>query len=829
MDLLSGAQWECTATAPGAAGEPAELSDALWWWPAAVPGTAAGSLAGAGVADAGDRDYDDQDWWFRCRFDAPTTGTGRLRLGGLATVADVWLNGRHLLHSENMFRAHDVGAPLEPGTNELVVRCAALWPLLGRRRPRPRWKTNLVRHQNLRWYRTSLLGRIPGWTVVPPAVGPWRPVTLEVVDGPLVLERRLHARCEGDGGLVELEARLTGVDPAAVATLRVGAATAAVVLRPGQATGAGTSETLGVASLRLPEVARWWPHTHGTPVTYPVALEVGGRTLPLGAVGFRTVTVDRRDGAFELVVNGVPVFVRGAGWMPPDPVRLTTEPSRRDHLLELARAANLNMLRVPATTVYEDQPFFDACDRLGILIWQDCMIAFCDPPEDEDFVDDLTEELHQHFTAMSGHPSLAVVCGSQEVEEVAAMNGLAPGRRAVALTDKTVPSLLERLLPDVPYVTSNPTGGDLPFRMDTGVSQYFGVGGYLRPLDDARLAGVRFAAECLALAVPPEPATVEAMGGAHLAGHDPGWKRAIHHDAGRSWDMEDVRHHYQQLLFGTDPLAERYLDAERALELGRATCAELVRRVFTEWRRHRSTCAGGLVIALHDLRLGAGWGLVDRCGRPKAPWYALRRVAAPVTVLLTDEGLNGLRAHVVNDTDRPFAGVLEVSLYARGELLVERGSAPVEAPGRSVVAVDAEGLLEGFRDIGYAYRFAPPAHDVVLVRLLGADGSPVAEEVHLPVGQARPVEPDVGLEAVARRAGGGFEVAVSTRRFAQWVAVEVPGHLPLDSWFHLAPGTSRTVALVADPAAPDEASGGGLRGRVRALNSAAGARLAVAS
>jgi beta-mannosidase len=829
MDLLSGARWECAATAPGSADEPAELSNALWWWPAAVPGTAAGSLADAGVADAADRDYDDQDWWFRCRFDAAGTATGRLRLGGLATVADVWLNRRHLLHSENMFRAHDVDATVEPGTNELVVRFAALWPLLARRRQRPRWKTNLVRHQNLRWYRTSLLGRIPGWTVVPPAVGPWRPVTLEVGGGPFVLERQLRARCDGDGGLVELEARLSGADPAAAATLRVGDATAAVVLRPTRATGTGTSGVAAIASLRLPEVDRWWPHTHGTPVTYPVTLEVGGHALALGAVGFRTVTVDRRDGAFEVVVNDVPIFVRGAGWTPPDPVRLTAEPGGRDHLLELARAGNLNMLRVPATTVYEDEPFFDACDRLGILVWQDCMIAFCDPPEDEAFVDDLTEELRQRFTAMSGHPSLAVVCGSQEVEEVAAMNGLASSRRAVALTDKTVPSLLERLLPDVAYVSSNPTGGDLPFRMDTGVSQYFGVGGYLRPLDDARLAGVRFAAECLALAVPPEPATVEAMGGAHLAGHDPGWKRAIHHDAGRSWDMEDVRHHYQRVLFGTDPLAERYLDAGRALDLGRATCAELVRRVFSEWRRHRSGCAGGLVIALADLRLGAGWGLVDRCGRPKAPWYALRRVAAPVAVLLTDEGLNGLRAHLVNDTDRPFTGVVDIALYARGELLVERGSAPVEVPARSVVPVDAEGLLDGFRDITYAYHFAPPAYDVVLVRLLGADGGPVAEEVHLPIGQARPVEPDVGLEARARRAGDVWEVEVATRRFAQWVTLEVPGHLPLDSWFHLAPATARTVALVPDPAAPAEPGGGGLRGTVRALNSAAGTRLAVAS
>jgi beta-mannosidase len=840
VDLLSGARWECAATTPGAADGPDGLTGSLWWWPATVPGTAAGALADAGIADAAEVEYDTQDWWFRCRFEAPGRHSCRLRLGGLATVADAWLNGRHLLHSENMFRSHHLATTVEPGRNELVVRCAALAPLLEQRRPRPRWKTNLVRHQNLRWFRTSLLGRIPGWTVVPAPVGPWRPVSLVIDDGPALLERQLQASCEGDGGRVVAVARLVGVGGGATATLRVGPASAPVELHHpkdapnGSGGGAdepgGDGRAVAVGQVHLDRVERWWPHTHGAPVTYPVTLEIGRRILPLGSVGFRTVTVDRSDGGFQLFVNQVPVFARGACWMPPDPVRLTVGQQRRDHLLELARAANMNMLRVPGTTVYEEDGFLQGCDRLGILVWHDCMVAFTDPPEDEAFVSNVTEELRQQFTAMSGHPSLAVVCGSQEVEEVAAMSGLPPARWAVPLTDKTVPSLMEHLLPDVVYVTSNPTGGDLPFRMDTGVSQYFGVGGYLRPLEDARLAGVRFAAECLALAIPPEPATVEEMGGAYLAGHDPGWKRAVHHDAGRSWDMEDVREHYQRVLFDVDPLAARYLDAERALELGRATCAELVRRVFAEWRRHGSTCAGGLVIALNDLRLGAGWGLVDSRGRPKAPWYALRRASAPVTVLVTDEGLNGLRAHVTNDTDRVLSATLEVTLFTRGELMVDQGSLAIEVPARSVVAVDTEGLLEGFRDIGYAYHFAPPAHDVVAVRLVADDGSQLAEEVHLPTGQARPLEPDVGLEATARsNAGGTWTVEVRTRRLAQWVALEVPGFLPLDSWFHLLPGAARTLSLVPDPGVEGDPTDRRVpRGKVRALNSLTTARLVVA-
>ena len=220
--------------------------------------------------------------------------------------------------------------------------------------------------------------------------------------------------------------------------------------------------------------------------------------------------------------------------------------------------------------------------------------------------------------------------------------------------------------------------------MDTGVSHYFGVGGYLRPVEDARRAGVRFAAECLAFATPPERSTVdEACGGPTRAGHDPDWKRAVHHDAGRSWDLEDVQGFYVRELFGADPVLLRYRDAERALDLGRATVVDAHGAgAVANGAGPGRTCAGALVLALRDLRPGAGWGVIDALGRPKAPWFALRRVLRPVAVLLTDEGLNGLRLHLVNDTDTEVDGVVRIELFVRGELHVESGERPVVVPAR---------------------------------------------------------------------------------------------------------------------------------------------------
>ena len=215
--------------------------------------------------------------------------------------------------------------------------------------------------------------------------------------------------------------------------------------------------------------------------------------------------------------------------------------------------------------------------------------------------------------------------------------------------------------------------------------------------------------------------------------------------------------------------------------------------VMAEWRCEQSSCAGALILSWHDLCPGAGWGLLDSLTVPKAPWYALRRVLAPVAVLMTDEGLAGLRVHVMNDTPSPVQGELRLSLYNAGGSVVEEAESVVEVGRHSEQQWNAATLLGGFRDLTNAYRFGPPAYDVVRVRLQTDDV--VSEAFHLPVGDGRPQEPDIGLEAQATPVGDDWQLTVRTRRFAQWVALEVPGFALDDSWFHLAPGGERTIAL----------------------------------
>lgn len=829
-DLLADAGWECLGTAPGTIVDPAGLAAATaGWMPARVPGTVASALREAGHWDGLDSpDLDGQDWWFRCRLGA-TASEGRwlLQLGGLATVADVWLDGEPVLHSEDMFLAHEVMLATVGPAAELVVRCAALTPLLSPpRRPRARWRSTLVPRQELRWWRTSLLGRIPGVAGTAAPVGPWRGVRLVPEPAVRIIDRQLGVRLDAGQGLVSLDVRVRTRPAHATgsrrAVLHVGDVSTEFALH------LEGDDLVGSAQLRLPRAAPWWPHTHGDQPGYPARLEVDGHPLDLGGIGFRTLEVDRSAGGFRLLVNGVAVFLRGACWVPPDVVSLAADASAVTAALQQLVAAGMNVVRVTGTAVYEDEHFWRECDRLGLLVWQDAMLATLDYPSDEAFLGLVEQELRQILSRAQGHPALAVLSGGSETEQQPELLGLAPGTTGGGAVTGVLAAVAAELVPGVPVVTSSPTGGVPVTRADVGVSHWFGVGAYRRPLSDTRAAGVRFAAECLALSNPPERSTVEqACGGAVRAGHDPRWKLAVPRDPTASWDFEDVRDHYVRLLFGVDPAQLRSGDPERALDLGRATVAELMAAVLTELRRPGSVCGGAVVLSLRDTTPGAGWGLVDAFGRPKAPWWSLRRVLAPVALLLIDEGLNGVDLHAVNDRPSVLDARVLVELFARGETLVASAEREVSVPAHGTVTLGVEEVLGGFRDVGYAYRFGPPSHDVVAASLLAPDSSLLSQVVHLPHGLARAVEADIGVSGEIVGPPGAQRARLRSRRFAQGVVVEVPGHHVEDAWFPLLPGATRELVLT--PETPAWGARGASSAEVRALNAALPVRLAGAT
>jgi beta-mannosidase len=713
---------------------------------------------------------------FTLRFDALPPAEGEevvLACDGIATVFEVVLNGVVVAEGSSMFAAHaaDVGALLRKEGNDLEIRCRALREVLAAqpKRPRQRWRTKVVENGGaLRFVRTAILGRAPGFAPGPPIVGPWRPVWLVRRAGTVVDDVVLRPRVEGDDGVLAISARLRGAILPAQVEAFVGATHAALRVEPdGRVYG----------EVRVAAVERWWPHTHGAPSLYDVALVLdgGAQRVSLGAAGFRTLSpgpeFDADRDALALAINGVPIFVRGAVWTPvaEDEVVPT---------LQTLRDAGINMVRIPGIGVPETAAFHDACDMLGLLIWQDFSFANLDyPVEDGVFRATVEDEARALLAQVAGRPSLAVLCGNSEVEQQAAMFGVDPALGRGELFGVLLPQLARAAGADVPYVPSAPCGGAMPFHPGTGVANYFGVGGYRRPLSDVRAAGVHFASECLAFANLPDGEIADGEG--------------VARDVGADWDFADVRDHYLTEMYGlADPSALRAADRARYLALGRQVSGEAMSSVFGEWRRTASGCGGGILLWARDLVPGAGWGLLDHTGAPKVALAHLRRALAPRALWLIDEGLNGVDVHVANDGPEPLDAELHVALLAGGTHTIAEATTPLHLAAHGNTTHNVEALLRRFADAAYAYRFGPPAHDTVVATLRTTDGTILSQATHFPSGP--PLEPaELGLIATV----DSLVVTIATERLAWGVRIHAPGFRAEDDAFVVVPGMPRTVRL----------------------------------
>ena len=828
---LSSAWQFCPAPADSIAG-PAELqATSLPWLETTVPTTAAASLSAAGrwSLDGPSRRFDAEDWWYRCRFrapDVPADAVALLGLDGLATVAEVWLNGAPLLSSGNMFVAHSVPVTgrLQPD-NELTLRFRSLDKLLAAKRPRPRWRAPMIENQQLRWFRTTVLGRTPGWSPPAAVAGPWQPVWLETRRHFSIDALTLNAALMDARGIVDVTALVRPLGTTKIASVRL------TLERAGRTSACdlnfdpGSGRLHGRMSVARPDL--WWPHTHGEPATYRaqmiVKLDAAAATecvIDLGPIGFRSLALDVEAGNFRLDVNGQRVFCRGACWTPLDVVTLRSDRHACAVALAQVREAGMNMLRVGGTMVYESDDFLDLCDENGILLWQDFMFANMDyPADDTAFVQSVETEVTQQLARLGGHPCLAILCGNSEVEQQAAMWGATRDKWAPSLFHERLPAIVERTLPGVPYWPSSAHGGAFPHDVSAGSSSYYGVGAYLRPVQDARRSELRFASECLAFANVPEDETLEKLpNGLAVRAHHPEWKARTPRDLGAGWDFDDVRDFYLRELLGSDPLQLRYADHDRYLQLGRIASAEVMASCFAEWRRRRSTCNGALIWFLRDFWPGAGWGVIDACGEPKAAYYQLRRALQPVAISISDEGCSGLALHVVNDRAAALDAQVEMILYRDGRTIVARSTRRIAVAACDALELPAAALFDGFHDLSYAYRFGPPAYDVAVATLQSASVGQTVRTCYFPAGLTAAPASDLVLSARASPLpGDAYRLTIAASRFARWVTVKADAYRSDDQYFHVLPGEERCVVLTPLSAAARQP----LRGLVRAVNAMA--------
>ncbi|WP_368860617.1 glycoside hydrolase family 2 protein, partial [Streptomyces venezuelae] len=392
--------------------------------PAQVPGCVHTDLLAAGVIPdpfLGSNETDiawvgRRAWSYLTDLTADGGGHERSELvfEGLDTAAEVFVGGESLGTTRNMHRVHrfDVtgrSGPLEVRFDSAYDEAERVRALTGDRPnvyPEP--------FQYIRKMACSF-----GWDWGPTVVtaGMWRPVRIEHWSTARLAEVRPLVTMDGTTGHVELRAGTARTENGAGRPLTLRATVAGVA--------AETSFEGAEAVLRLevPEPELWWPRGYGSQPLYGLDVELLDEDgTPLDSwsrrIGFRTVTVDRSEDAhgtgFTFVVNGVRIFARGVNWIPDDVLPSRVTPERYRTRLTQAAEANVDLVRIWGGGIYEDHAFYDVCDELGLMVWQDFLFACAAYPEEQPLRGEVEAEARDNVVRLMSHASLVLWNGNNE-------------------------------------------------------------------------------------------------------------------------------------------------------------------------------------------------------------------------------------------------------------------------------------------------------------------------------------------------------------------------------------------------------------------------------
>ena len=411
-------------------------ADTEEWLPARVPGGVHTDLLVLGrIPDpfVGDNEKRIQwvaeaDWEYRHRFAATPELLRQphvwLVCDGLDTLATVSLNGSELGRTANMFRQYrwDVKPLLKTGENDLrivfdsPVRFAAAQQAI---RPMPGVSQAIPGGPHLRKAPCQF-----GWDWGPqlPPIGIWKDIRLEGYDDARIGE--VHFSQQHVEGQVTVEARVTiqGWDKAGhLVVLRL-VAPDGHVFETSAAVASGNESRLQV---RISDPQIWWPNGYGAQPLYQASVELRQSDLLLDLrvyqLGLRTVELrqqpDEWGRSFSFVVNGVPIFAKGSNWIPADSFPTRISDAQLEGLIRSAAETHQNMLRVWGGGFYEEERFYDLCDRFGILVWQEFIFS-CSiyPLDNADFLENVRQEVVQNIRRLRHRTSLALWCGNNEME-----------------------------------------------------------------------------------------------------------------------------------------------------------------------------------------------------------------------------------------------------------------------------------------------------------------------------------------------------------------------------------------------------------------------------
>ncbi|WP_374579948.1 glycoside hydrolase family 2 protein [Pseudoduganella sp.] len=780
------------------------------WRRASVPGTVHTDLFAhklipdpyIGTPEAGLQWIGLADWEYRTRFDAPRTAMAAARsdlvFEGLDTFAEAWLNGEKLLDAHNAFRTWRVPVQgrLRARGNELRIvfrspirkllpqvqamphKLAGNYPSPYGDEPPDAMTGNFVRKPGYHY----------GWDWGPRYVtaGIWKPVVLQSWDAVRIdnLQLRQDRVQEAQADIVavmsadavragDFDLRLWQTAPDGTRKLAAGGRVALLA-------GANRVEL----PFQVAQPQRWYPNGYGAQPLYRYELELAdgrGVVARAGArTGLRSVELRREPDAkgksFHFVINGIPVFAKGANTIPFDMFQPRVSQERLRRVLQSARDANMNMVRSWGGGYYESEDFFNLADEFGLLVWQDFMFGGgMQPAYDDAFRANVVAEARDNVRRLRNHPSLVLWCGNNE-QEIAwkywghgkTLTAADPAFASkvwsgyVQLFGSDLRKVVEEEGGGIAYWASSP-GDDLAEAANTPASgdmHYWEVwGNPAHPPSKYLEVTPRFMSE-YGLQAWPVQRTIDAFASRAEQGVTAPVIEA--HQKFMAGKGNERLLKYIGYEFGAPK------DFAAFTYLGQVMQAEGIQLAALHHRASRPYTMGSLYWQLNDVWPGASWSSVDWFGRWKALHYHARRFFAPVTVAALRNAEGRTSVSLLNDRTHAVQGDVRLRVMTlQGQVLREERRtfelAPLSATNAAAYA-DAD-LLAG----------ADPAATVAVFELQAA-GEPSARSVVYFKAAKDLRWAAAGLSAQVQRDGKDYLVVLRAGNLARAVWIDFGAH-----------------------------------------------------
>lgn len=576
----------------------------------------------------------DNDFEFSRTFEFKPTGEKvLLHCDGLDTLCDIYINGKHVAYTDNMHRTYefDVTELLRDGENEIRIVCRAIEPYIKEKQEKeplriPKGCTSGVGH--IRKASCML-----GWDWGPrlPDAGIWRNIELLVLNSARITE--FHILQRHDDGKVYITPNVS-TDKEASVIVKV-------------KTPNGQEYEIAVnKETEITEPSLWWPNGFGDQPLYEVTVSVIENDHVVDSqtkrIGLRTMKLirekDKYGESFCHEVNGVRFFAMGADYIPDDNVFSRITPERTYWLLKQCQRSNFNAIRVWGGGYYPDDYFLDVCDEMGLIIFQDMMVACIPMSCDEEMKANFEVELYDNLRRIRHHACLALISGNNEVEEAFSYDEYS---NRVIRTPETLANYLdyfERLIPEVianvcpyiPYIPSSPTtcGHFIdPRNENYGDCHYWEVWHGNKPFTEYRNKFFRYLSEFGFQSFPCEK-TIEAF--------------TIEEDRNifsRIMEMHQRNGAANGKILSYLSETYRYPnDFGTLLYASQLLQAEAMRYGVEHLRRHRGRCMGALYWQLNDIWPTASWSSIDYYGRYKALHYVAKRFYNPIMISCMEVG-----------------------------------------------------------------------------------------------------------------------------------------------------------------------------------------------